>query len=234
MGFVRSELALAAGQGASLAVRDLVHDLRPGERLLSLPALDLAPGGLIVLTGPSGSGKSTLLHLLAGLIRPTEGSVSWNGVDIARLSESARDRWRRSTAGFIFQDFHLIPELPPVDNILLPALFSAFSSRPYRERAEALLTRFDVPGRSRTALLSRGEQQRVALARALLLEPAVIFADEPTASLDAHSGDEVARALRSLARGEGRTVIAASHDPALIALADRRLALLRGHEGVLS
>lgn len=223
-----------AAQGAALRLRDLRHDLRAGEMLLSLPALDLAPGSLLVLTGPSGSGKSTLLNLMAGLIRPSAGVVDWDGTDLARLSETARDRWRRTRAGFIFQEFHLIPELSPVDNVLLPALFSAFSAARWQDRAEALLARFGVPARSRTSLLSRGEQQRVALARALLLEPAVIFADEPTASLDEQTGQDAAAALRDLARVEGRTVIAASHDPALIALADRRLSLQRGHQGVLS
>ena len=128
----------------------------------------------------------------------------------------------------MFQDFHLIEELSPLENVLVPAWFGAGAGRDCRDRAGALLTRLGVPDRRRAALLSRGEQQRTALARALLMDPAVVFADEPTASLDVASGAEVIALLSALAREEGRTVIAASHDPALIAAADRRLALERG------
>ncbi len=202
--------------------------------MLLLPELDVEPGGMLALTGPSGSGKSTLLHLLAGLAQPTQGRILWDGLDLAPLSESARDRWRRERAGFVFQDFHLIPELSPLENVLSTVWFSRFSARPLRGRALELLEDLGVPARSRTALLSRGEQQRVALARALLPQPAALFADEPTASLDAASGAEVARRLRALADEEGRTVIVSSHDPALIALADRRLSLRRGAEAELS
>ncbi|SMO38311.1 ABC transporter ATP-binding protein [Paracoccus laeviglucosivorans] len=212
---------------AHLTLSDLRHDLG-GEALFSLPALDLRPGQLTVLTGPSGSGKTTLLHLLAGLMTPTAGRVDWDGIDLARLPEVARDRWRRKRAGLVFQDFHLIPELSPLENVLVPAWLGAFSASRKRGRAQELLARFGVPERARVAVLSRGEQQRVALARALLMEPAVIFADEPTASLDSASGAAVAQTLLAMARTEGRSVIAASHDPALIALADRRLRLERG------
>lgn len=215
--------------GLPLAVRDLRHDLRAGETLLSLPALDLPPGSMTVLTGPSGSGKTTLLHLLAGLIVPAQGRITWGGTDLAGLRAPQRDRWRRLHSGFVFQDFQLIEELSPIDNVLVPVWFSAFSARGHHGAAQGLLDRFGVPARRRTGLLSRGEQQRVALARALLLSPEVIFADEPTASLDAVTGAEVCDHLQALARTEGRSIVVASHDPALIARADRRLELDRGH-----
>ncbi len=201
-----------------------------GEPLLSLSTLRLEPGQLVVLSGPSGSGKTSLLHLLAGLIPPSAGRILWDGEDIAALPERKRDGWRRRRAGFVFQDFHLVPELSPLDNVLVPAWFAAFSAARHRAPARSLLERFGVPERARTALLSRGEQQRVALARALLLQPAMVFADEPTASLDATSGEAVAITLRDLAHREGRMVIAASHDPVVIGLADRRLHLRRGQE----
>ncbi|MDF3607609.1 ATP-binding cassette domain-containing protein [Paracoccus sp. DMF-8] len=185
---------------------------------------------MVVLTGPSGSGKTTLLYLLSGLLVPTAGRIDWQGCDIARLSGSARDRWRRENASFVFQDFQLVPELSPVDNVLVPAWFTSFSAARLRDRAGSLLRRFGVPDRRRASLLSRGEQQRVALARALLLSPAVIFADEPTASLDAASGAEVIATLSALARDEGHSIIIASHDPALIARADLRLELERGQK----
>ncbi|MTH62718.1 ABC transporter ATP-binding protein [Paracoccus shanxieyensis] len=212
---------------AHLRLADLRHDLGC-ETLFSIAALDVPPGQFTVLTGPSGSGKTTLLHLLAGLLQPKAGSIRWDDADLARLPEAARDRWRRRRAGLVFQDFHLIPELSPVDNVLVPAWLGAFRAGRHRARAQELLARFGVPERARVAVLSRGEQQRVALARALLMQPAVIFADEPTASLDSASGATVGHVLLALARDEGRSVIAASHDPALIALADRRLHLMRG------
>ncbi len=218
----------AAERAPVLTVRDLSHGFKGGAAVVAIPHLALPAGGLTVLTGASGSGKTTLLYLLAGLMPVQLGAIDWAGTDLAQLSERRRDRWRRTHAGFLFQDFHLLPELSPLDNVLLPVWFSAFSARSLRPRAEALLADFGVPLRKRTADLSRGEQQRTALARALLTEPAVIFADEPTASLDAAAGQVVAQSLRDLARGGGRMVIAASHDPTLVALADRRLHLEHG------
>ncbi len=221
-------LQTAPASGAALSVQGLRHEIRAGEILVSAPALEIPPGRLTLLTGPSGSGKTTLLYLLAGLARPTAGRVIWDGEDLAAQSEGARDAWRRRRASFVFQDFHLIPELSPVENVLTPLWFSSFSAKAQKSRAEALLKRFGVPERRRAAVLSRGEQQRTALARALISSPAVVFADEPTASLDVASGAEVAATLRSLAREEGRSVIVASHDPALIALADVHIRLERG------
>jgi len=188
------------------------------------------PGGeLTVLAGPSGSGKSTLLYLLAGLLVPQQGKVAWSGVDLARLGESARDRWRLTNAGFIFQSFNLIEELSPLDNVLLPVWFGSASAKLQRERAKALLDRLGVPtGRAHASLLSRGEQQRVAIARALLLEPKVIFADEPTASLDARSGRIVTEALDALAKDERRTVVIASHDPIVLERASHVVRLDHG------
>lgn len=197
-----------------------------GQMLLDLPQISLSPG-LTVLSGASGSGKSTLLYLLSGLLVPTKGAVLWGEADLARMSETARDRWRRRHAGFVFQDFHLIEELSPLKNVLLPATFAGFSTARHRARAEALLQDMGVPARARVSLLSRGEQQRVALARALIFDPQVIFADEPTASLDAPTGARVARMLADLA-DEGRTVIVASHDPAVLDLSAQRIRLDHG------
>lgn len=196
--------------------------------VLDTPALSAAPGSLTVLSGASGSGKSSLLYLLSGLARPTTGSVAWDGADLSALSEGKRDLWRRRHAGFIFQDFHLIDEMTPLDNVLLPAWFDRVSAAPLHERARGLLDELAVPlDRHRTSLLSRGEQQRVAIARALLANPAVIFADEPTASLDRSAGAQVIAVLARLA-AEGRTVIAASHDPELRAAATAELVLDHG------
>ena len=201
-----------------------------GENVIDLADLSIAPGTLTALVGPSGSGKSTLLYLLSGLLPPDAGSVVWAGENIAVLRESQRDRWRRRNAGFIFQNFHLIEELSPVENVLVPLFFDRFSAAPLRPRAFELLGRLDVPPhRAQVALLSRGQQQRVAIARALICEPQIIFADEPTASLDATSGAAVIEVLCSLAREEGRTVVVATHDPALHGVADTVVALDHGH-----
>lgn len=216
----------------ALRARDLVLTVTRGRErrnIIDIARLDIAPGSLVAVSGPSGSGKSTLLYLLSGLLRPTTGRVAWGTCDLARLGEGACDRWRRQNAGFVFQDFHLIEELRPLENVLAPAWFTGFSARHWRDRAEALLDRFGVPrDRAATALLSRGEQQRLAIARALLFDPGVIFADEPTASLDGKTGAEVSTALRDLAGEGGRSVITATHDPALLARADRVLHIERG------
>ena len=140
--------------------------------IIDIAALKLRAGSMTALSGPSGSGKSTSLYLLCGLLAASRGRVIWNGTDLVSMSETGRDKWRRENAGFVFQNFHLIDELSPLENVLTPGWFANFSVRPLRERANELLERFDVPqDRSRTALLSRGEQQRVALARALLFDP---------------------------------------------------------------
>lgn len=199
------------------------------DAVIDLPQMRIAPGTLTVLSGPSGSGKSTLLYLLSGLLRPASGEIDWAGTDIAALAEGRRDRWRRDHAGFIFQDFHLIQELSPLDNVIASAWFSGFSAAPLKARARLRLDTLGVPHeRRRTNLLSRGEQQRVAIARALIGNPPIVFADEPTASLDAKSGEGVIGILRQLASEEGRTVIAATHDPALLTLADTVVRLDHG------
>jgi putative ABC transport system ATP-binding protein len=190
-----------------------------------------APGGAsLALTGPSGCGKSTLLYALAGLLAPASGTLHWGAMDLLAQRESARDAWRRQNVGFVFQDFELLAELTPLQNVLMPATFAHFTiPAALKLRAQKLLDQFGVPARAGpTGVLSRGERQRVALSRALLFDPPIILADEPTASLDAQSGEIVIAALTEHARAEGRTVIAASHDPALIASMKARLSLDHG------
>jgi putative ABC transport system ATP-binding protein len=188
---------------------------------VNIASLEVRPGSMTALAGPSGSGKSTLLYLLSGLMRPDAGSILWNGRDLAAMSEARRDSWRRRNAGFVFQNFHLIEEMSPQDNVLVGGWFSQWSVRGLKRRAAELLDRLEVPReRTQVALLSRGEQQRVAIARALLFDPPVIFADEPTASLDAASGQNVVSTLRRLAGEERKTVICASHDAELLRVCD--------------
>ena len=216
-----------------LELQDLL--VRYSDGIGAVTALDIAqmnapPGALMAVTGPSGSGKSTLLYAIAGLIRPQRGRILWGGRDILTEAETSRDRWRRHTVGFAFQDFHLMAELTPLQNVILPASFERFTlDGAMRARAAALLDRFAVPqARRTTSALSRGEQQRVALARALLYDPPVILADEPTASLDAAAGAAVAETLVRLAKDEGRTVIAVTHDAALISRCTSRLTFDHG------
>jgi putative ABC transport system ATP-binding protein len=229
---------LTDSKPASLRVPDLkIQDLQvcysngtSAVTALEIEQLSVPPGSQLAVTGPSGSGKSTFLYAIGGLLRPQRGQILWDARDILTEAESARDRWRRHTVGFAFQDFHLLPELTPLQNVLLPASFERFvSSRTIRERAVFLLEHFSVPqARQSTGVLSRGEQQRVALARALLFDPPVILADEPTASLDAAAGAVVIEILLQLSAKEGRTVIAISHDQELVNRFSTTIALDHG------
>lgn len=190
---------------------------------------EFLPGQLSVIVGPSGSGKSTLLHALGGIVVPQHGLISFGATVVNQLDESRRDAWRLAHCGLVFQEFRLIDELDALGNVLLPAQFQqAGIPALLRARACELLERFDVPRRAGpVAKMSRGEQQRVALARALLLDPPLILADEPTASLDADNGQRIAAALKALAQS-GKTVITVTHDDKLVARADSLLRMQAG------
>lgn len=200
----------------------------------SIHALDdvsakFAAGELTVIVGPSGSGKSSLLQALAGIVLPQVGEVTLGPTVVNLLPESQRDAWRLNHCGMVFQDFRLIDELDALGNVLLPARFrNARLPDGLLARAEHLLEQLLVPRRGGPATrLSRGEQQRVALARALLLDPPLILADEPTASLDAENSQRIATALKTLAQ-EGKTVVVVSHDEKVVVLADHVVALKAG------
>lgn len=215
---------MLVAKGLSLSFRDAGG---APFRVLDLPEFAPPAGRLTVIGGPSGSGKSTLLYVLAGLLPPDTGSVRIGELDLYSLRESQRDRWRREQVGFVFQDFHLIPELSALANVTVAATFSR-SRSDIRGRGRALLERLGVPlGYRSVETLSRGERQRVAIARALLFDPPLIFADEPTASLDVAAGAAVLRTMQDLA-SEGKTVVMVSHEPKAIAGADVLLTLERG------
>lgn len=214
-----------------LVVRRLQHhfgSVAANGIAVDISELALARGRLTVIVGPSGSGKTTLLYLLSGLLRPAAGQIVWDGVDIATLSESRRDEWRRRHAGFVFQNFNLIDEMTALQNVTVAAHFAAWSDKHLRRHAEALLAQLGVPlGRRSVATYSRGEQQRVALARALLFDPPILFADEPTASLDTANAEALTRQMLALA-ASGKTVLVVSHDPVVIAAAGQVVALEHG------
>ncbi len=171
--------------------------------------LRIGPGEFVVLRGPSGCGKSTLLMVAGGLLTPTSGEVELDGRRPYALSETQRDRFRAERAGFVFQLFHLLPFMSALDNVALPSLQTDAVAR---DQAATLLNRFGL-GKRMSHLpgqLSTGERQRVAVARAMINQPAILFADEPTGSLDPNAAEEVFRALQSFV-DDGGTVIMATH-----------------------
>jgi putative ABC transport system ATP-binding protein len=186
-------------------------------------------GTFTAVMGPSGSGKSTFLHCAAGLDRPTSGSVTIDGVELANLRESALTRLRRDRVGFIFQAFNLLPALTVEQNVTLPQLLAG--DRPKRRAVAEVLARVGLTERRRhrPAELSGGQQQRVAIARALVARPAVIFADEPTGALDTRTAADVLDLLREPVETEGQTVVMVTHDPVAASYADRVLFLADGN-----
>jgi putative ABC transport system ATP-binding protein len=180
------------------------------------------------IMGPSGSGKSTLMHILAGLDRPTSGSVVLDGVEITGLDDGDLTRLRRDKLGFIFQFFNLLPVLTAEENIVLP--LSIAGERPDPEWVRRLVDTVGLSDRltHRPAELSGGQQQRVAVARALVSKPAVVFADEPTGNLDSKSSEEVLGLLRQSVDELGQTVVMVTHDPEAAAYADRLIVLRDG------
>jgi putative ABC transport system ATP-binding protein len=191
-------------------------------------------GRYSAIMGPSGSGKSTLMHILAGLDRPTSGSVLLDGVEITDLDDADLTKLRRDKLGFIFQFFNLIPVLTAEENIVLP--LSIAGRDPDPEYLRQLVETVSLQDRltHRPAELSGGQQQRVAVARALISRPAVVFADEPTGNLDSKSSEEVLRMLRRSVDELGQTVVMVTHDPEAASYADRLVVLRDGlvvHDG---
>lgn len=191
--------------------------------------LDLAAGEIVAIVGPSGSGKSTLGALLAGIDRPTAGSIVADGVRLDRLKDDALARWRADNVGVVFQDFHLLPTLTASENVEL-ALKLSGARRGRRRMARQHLAAVGLESRidRLPAQLSGGEQQRVGIARALAVEPRLLVADEPTGSLDQATGHEVFELLLS-ARERGTTVVFITHDLDLADAADRVIQMVDGH-----
>jgi putative ABC transport system ATP-binding protein len=216
---------------AMIQVRGLRMRLTSGGRpvdVLADVSLDVPAGRFLAIAGPSGSGKSTLLGLIAGLDRPTSGSITVGGVEITGLGEDALARFRRDTIGYVFQSYHLIPTLTALENAAVPLELAGDADA--LARARALLEEVGLGDRAHhyPAQLSGGEQQRVAVAGARARRPKLLLADEPTGNLDSATGKQIIELLVALNRNRASTLVLVTHDPALAAYADRIVTLRDG------
>ncbi|WPB79566.1 ABC transporter ATP-binding protein [Archangium violaceum] len=215
-----------------IRARDIVKQYRDGDgtevRVLDGLSLDVVDGDFVAVVGPSGSGKSTLLHLLGGLDVHYQGDVEVAGVKLSGLKDKELARFRNQHVGFVFQSFHLIPNLSAVENVLMPSHFGAASPEA-RKRAESLLDRVGLLAKKDRApvRLSGGERQRVAIARALFTGPRLLLCDEPTGNLDAATGAGVITLFEELNR-EGITLLAVTHEDRMSSAARRVLRLKEG------
>lgn len=192
--------------------------------------LTVAPGEFVCLMGPSGSGKSTLLNMIGGLDRPTKGTITLDGKNTSKLTESQFAALRHDAIGFIFQSYNLIPFLSAVENVELPLMFEPYDRKALRQRAIDLLGLVGLAHRidHQPTRMSGGEQQRTAIARSLVSQPRIILADEPTANLDRRTGASIVRLLRDLCSRLGATIIASTHDPVVAEEASRVVRLSDG------
>jgi putative ABC transport system ATP-binding protein len=216
---------------AVISARGLVRRYGEGDTAVDAlrgVSLDVAAGGLTAVMGPSGSGKSTLMHILAGLDRPTEGTVEIAGENITRIGDNELTKLRRRHIGFVFQFFNLLPMLSAEENVVLP--LSIAGEKPDKAWLEQLVSDVGLRERRkhRPSELSGGQQQRVAVARALVTRPTVVFADEPTGNLDSATGLEILRLLRESADERGQTIVLVTHDSRAAGFADRVLHLADG------
>jgi putative ABC transport system ATP-binding protein len=212
----------AVSNGTALQARDVTKSFGQTPALRGANVA-VREGEILAIMGPSGSGKSTLLHCLAGIFPPDSGEVWFGGQRLDTLNEAERTRLRRTTFGFVFQFGQLVPELTTADNIALPLILNRTGRKAAYAQAGQWLDRLGLGDKAarRTGELSGGEAQRVAIARALAIRPRVLFADEPTGSLDSLTGEKVMSLLTGLAREHGTTVVLVTHDAGVAAYADR-------------
>ena len=216
-----------------LSARGLTKNYIIGERTLEVLRgvdLDVARGEFLALRGASGAGKSTLLHLIGGLDAPNGGGIKFAGQDLAALSETDLTHFRNHRVGFVFQAYHLLPELTALENVCLPARIARAPAAKTAERGSELLAQVGLAARleHKPFELSGGEQQRVAIARALINQPELLLADEPTGNLDSHTGGEILDLLKSLRAARPTTLIIATHDSNVAAQAERVVELVDG------
>jgi ABC-type lipoprotein export system ATPase subunit len=209
-----------------LSARALTKTYAMGKRTLEVLRgvnLEVARGEFLALRGASGAGKSTLLHLIGGLDSPNAGEISFNGQNLAKFSEEKLTQFRNRRVGFVFQAYHLLPELTALENVCLPARVARISAAQTGKRGNELLARVGLKDRAdhKPSELSGGEQQRVALARALVNKPTVVLADEPTGNLDSKNSDVVLGMLRRSNQELGQTVLMITHNPEAARFGDR-------------
>jgi putative ABC transport system ATP-binding protein len=219
------------GNGSVVVARDVTRRYGAGDTAVDAlrgVSVDVPAGQLTAVMGPSGSGKSTLMHILAGLDKPTSGSVTVAGREITTLGDTDLTRLRREHIGFVFQFFNLLPMLNAEENILLPLTIAG--SKPDKAKLDALIESVGLGNRlhHRPSELSGGQQQRVAIARALVSEPDVVFADEP-GNLDSKTGGEILELLRHAVADMGQTVVMVTHEARAASIADRVLFLADGN-----
>ena len=217
--------------GTVVVARDLTRRYGEGETAVDAlrgVSVDVNKGKLTAVMGPSGSGKSTLMHILAGLDKPTSGSVTVAGTEITTLKDSELTKLRRDHIGFVFQFFNLLPMLTAEENIRLP--LSIAGEKPDKEKFAQLIDSVGLADRRshRPSELSGGQQQRVAIARALVSEPEVVFADEPTGNLDSKTGAEILELLRHSVEDMGQTIVMVTHEARAAVIADRVLYIADG------
>jgi lipoprotein-releasing system ATP-binding protein len=219
--------------GTRVDVVDLHKSFEHGGRTLEVLrgiTFTLEPGEMVAIVGASGVGKSTLLHILGTLDLPTSGELRFGGRDVTKLSSSALADFRNRSIGFVFQFHHLLPEFTALENAMMPCLIHRLDRAEASRRAARILERVGLGERlsHKPGELSGGEQQRVALARAMVLEPAVLLADEPTGNLDSHTGKDIHDLLVELNRERGSTMLIVTHNPDLAALMPRTLRMVDG------
>jgi ABC-type lipoprotein export system ATPase subunit len=215
------------------SIRNLTKSYKMMKRTLEVLRgvdLQITRGEFLALRGASGAGKSTLLHLLGGLDSPNSGEILFNGQNLAQFSESELTHFRNRRVGFMFQAYHLLPELNALENACLPARIARIPASTAEKRGRELLEQVGLKDRidHKPSELSGGEQQRVALARALVIEPELILADEPTGNLDSRTGLEIIELLKGLCVKRQTTLVIATHDAKLAACAQRVIELIDG------
>jgi lipoprotein-releasing system ATP-binding protein len=217
-----------------LSLRDVQKSYKVGEEIVCVLRqvnLEVYQGEKIAILGPSGSGKTTLLNLISALDRPDAGKVFYLGKDVHSLTEDEQAEYRLHEVGFIFQFYHLLPELTVLENVLLPGIIAKKDLAALKERAFELLAHLSLEGKAHYKVypLSGGERQKVAIARALLLKPKLVLADEPTGNLDPHSAETVINLLFFLCEREGSTLILVTHNHELAKRCEKRYLLREGH-----